>query len=87
METTMSQETELYKNLLKENEAAHYLAVEVATLRRWRWAGKGPRFLKIEGAVRYDPVDLMEFVAASRRHSTADLGTNADAATVSKGVA
>ena len=48
------------------------LSVEVATLRRWRWAGKGPRFLKICGAVRYDPTDLANFISAARRCSTAD---------------
>jgi predicted site-specific integrase-resolvase len=58
--------------LLTETEAAHQLALNVKTLRRWRWAGKGPRFLKIGGAVRYDPNDLDEYVAASRRSSTSD---------------
>ena len=62
------------QKLLKEHEAAERLSLEVATLRRWRWAGKGPRFLKIEGAVRYDPNDISEFVEASRRRSTSDTG-------------
>ena len=60
--------------LLKENEAAEHLALEIATLRRWRWAGKGPRFLKIGGAVRYDVADLELFINASRRVSTSDPG-------------
>jgi predicted site-specific integrase-resolvase len=68
----MSETSYSHSKLLKENEAAKYLSVEVATLRRWRWAGKGPRFLKIEGAVRYDPSDLTEFITASRRRSTSD---------------
>jgi predicted site-specific integrase-resolvase len=44
--------------LLTERQAADLLNVKVATLRRWRWAGKGPAFLKVGGAVRYDPAEL-----------------------------
>lgn len=58
------------QKLLKEHEAAERLSIEVATLRRWRWAGKGPRFLKIGGAVRYETADLDTFIEASRRCST-----------------
>jgi predicted site-specific integrase-resolvase len=60
--------------LLKEKEAAQRLCLEVATLRRWRWAGKGPCFLKICGAVRYEQADLDAFIEAARRNSTSDLG-------------
>jgi hypothetical protein len=59
--------------LLKELEAAERLSIEVSTLRRWRWSGKGPRFLKIGGAVRYELADLCAFIEASRRSSTSDL--------------
>ena len=62
------------EGLLNEHEAAKYLAVKVATPRRWRWAGKGPRFIKIGGAVRYDIADLDEFIQNGRRSSTSDLG-------------
>ena len=34
-------------HLLTETEAARSLGLKVATLRRWRWAGKKPNFLKI----------------------------------------
>ncbi len=61
--------------LLTETEAAALLGLKVATLRRWRWAGKGPRFLKIGGAVRYDPADLEAFMRDARRTSTSDDGT------------
>ncbi len=60
--------------LLRETEAAPILSVEVATLRRWRWAGKGPSFHKIGAAVRYDPADLDAFIAAAKRTSTSDRG-------------
>ena len=64
-------------SLLDEKEVAKTLNVKVATLRRWRWAGKGPRFLKIGGAVRYDPADVQAFIEAGRRCSTSDDGTAA----------
>ena len=73
----MSNQVQLQPRLLKEGETARLLTVEVATLRRWRWAGKGPRFIKIGGAVRYDPTDLTAFIEAGRRTSTSDPGPEA----------
>ena len=63
--------------LLNEHEAAEALGMKVATLRRWRWAGKPPRFLKIGGSVRYDPDELKSFIEAARRTSTTDTGESA----------
>ncbi len=62
------------RRLLKEDEAAQILSLEVATLRRWRWSGRGPLFLKLGGAVRYDLADLDAFIEFSRRESTSDPG-------------
>ncbi len=56
--------------LLNETQAAEMLTVKVATLRRWRWAGKEPKFLKLGGAVRYDAAVLVAFIEASRRSNT-----------------
>ena len=63
--------------LMTETEAARLLGLKVATLRRWRWGGKGPRFLKLGAAVRYDPADLTAFIEAGRRTSTTDPGPEA----------
>jgi hypothetical protein len=52
--------------LLKEAEASEFLRVEIATLRRWRFAKRGPRFVKIGSAVRYDIADLVNFIDAGR---------------------
>ena len=60
--------------LLNEHEVAALLNVKVATLRRWRWAGKPPRFLKIGFSVRYEPDELAKFITAARRTSTTDCG-------------
>ena len=37
---------------LSEREAATVLGVSVFTLRKWRWQGKGPRYVKFAGADR-----------------------------------
>lgn len=61
--------------LVNEHEAARLLGLSVKTLRRWRWAGRGPRFLKLGAAVRYDPADLAAYIEAGRRTSTTTTGT------------
>ena len=65
--------------LLTEHEVAARLALRVATLRRWRWAGVGLPFIKIGSCVRYDPRDVDAFVETSRRQSTTDPGPKAGA--------
>lgn len=62
------------QNLLTETDAAARLGVRPATLRRWRWAGRGPIHVKLPGsaAVRYAPADLDDYAAAGRRTSTTD---------------
>jgi hypothetical protein len=61
-------------SLLKEAESASLLNIEVATLRRWRWAKRGPRWIRLgSAAVRYDPRDLAAFVETGRRQGTAML--------------
>lgn len=60
--------------LLREREAAEILTLKVTTLRRWRWSGRGPRYLKLGGAVRYQLADIEAFKEASQRASTSDPG-------------
>ncbi len=60
--------------LLHEAEVAEILSVKVSTLRRWRWSGEGPRFLKLGGAVRYDTQQLKDYLAKQVRSSTSDPG-------------
>ena len=60
--------------LLNEHEAAAYLGLSVATLRRWRWAGRPPVFIKIGNAVRYDPKVIAALIEAGRRTSTSGPG-------------
>lgn len=64
-------------SLVNEHEAAALLRLAVATLRRWRWSGDGPRFAKIGRAVRYDPRELRGYVERRTRSSTSDDGNTA----------
>ena len=65
---------EIPRQLLDEQKVADRLGLSVKTLRRWRWAGHPPEFIKIGRAVRYDPEVIEALIAAGRRVSTSDPG-------------
>lgn len=44
--------------LLKEHDVARFYGVSIATVRRWRLLRQGPRYLKLNAAVRYLPEDI-----------------------------
>lgn len=53
--------------LLSVTEAAAVLGLSPQTLNRWRCerAGKGPRWLKLGGAIRYREADLVAYIERS----------------------
>jgi len=51
--------------LLRPNEAARALGLHPQTLANFRHVGKGPEYVRIGGAVRYDSDALREYVAAN----------------------
>lgn len=52
---------------LTEEHAAKYLGVAPGTLKNWRSAGQGPRYIKIHHRlIRYDLVDLDRFIEANK---------------------
>ena len=53
--------------LRNEHQAADVLGLSVKTLRRWRWARRGPPWRKIGSAVRYADADLAAFIEAAKR--------------------
>ena len=57
-------------SLINEHEASKRLGIRPSTLRRWRWSGTGPDFLKIGGAVRYTEAGIDAFLNAAVRIST-----------------
>ncbi len=56
-----------YVGLLTKQEAAKELGIPVRTLDNWRWTGKGPAFVSLPKAVRYDLAELRRFIAAHTR--------------------
>lgn len=60
--------------LLTERDASKLLCLSVRTLQKWRLCGRGPRFLKLGHAVRYDRAELERFLADAQRASTSDSG-------------
>ncbi len=73
----MTTSIDFQTKLLTETQVAGMLNLQVATLRRWRWMGQGPRFIKIGAAVRYDPQELKAYLAKQVRSSTSDPGAGA----------
>lgn len=62
------------KSLLTPDQTAEHLCVSEMTLRKWRWEGKGPRFVKMGRKVLYRQTDLNEYVERQLRNSTSDTG-------------
>lgn len=50
------------KVLLNEKQAAEMLGFKVQTLRKWRWAGEPPRYMKVGVKIFYDQADLQEYL-------------------------
>lgn len=51
-------------------EAARILGLAPKTLERWRWRGVGPRYRKLNGAVRYSIAELDAWADSCSRDST-----------------
>jgi hypothetical protein len=58
--------------LLTQREAALALRLSERTLERWRVAGIGPRFVRLNHAIRYRQQDLDAHVAARVVGSTSE---------------
>jgi predicted site-specific integrase-resolvase len=57
---------------LSQKELAQRWSMSHRSLERWRWEGKGPRFLKIGGRAIYRLEDVEAYEAEQLRTSTAD---------------
>lgn len=53
--------------LLTSKAVAEMLAVPEGTLRYWRKIGVGPGWVKLEGSIRYDLADVVEYIERGRR--------------------
>jgi hypothetical protein len=48
--------------LLDEHDIERMRLAKLGTIRKWRQEGRGPRFIKVEGAVRYRLNDVREYL-------------------------
>jgi len=58
--------------LLTEEQVAEQLSITTNTLRKWRWLGKGPAFIKMGAAVRYEADTLATFIKSNVKASTSE---------------
>ncbi|MFL6353347.1 MAG: helix-turn-helix transcriptional regulator [Bryobacteraceae bacterium] len=52
------------KLLLNESEVAEMLSVPVGSIRRWRFAKTGPKYIKLGNCVRWRPEDVGAYIAS-----------------------
>lgn len=64
----------LPKILLNEHGASEMVGFAVSTLRKRRWQGLPPRYLKVGSKVFYDREELQSFLEDCVRSSTRDEG-------------
>jgi predicted DNA-binding transcriptional regulator AlpA len=58
-------------DLIDEVTLAVRLGVSRSTLQSWRYAGRGPRFIKLGRLVRYRNADIDSYLAAQTRGKVA----------------
>jgi helix-turn-helix protein len=57
---------------LNQAELAERLGVSVRTVEGWRYRGKGPDYLRLEGRVAYRLVDVERFEAERLQHCSGE---------------
>lgn len=64
--------TPYFSQLLTTQAAARLVGLSPRTLETFRVRGGGPAFVKLGGAVRYEPKALQDWIDANRAASTSD---------------
>ncbi len=50
------------KELLTPKEVSAITKIKTTTLGSWRWSGKGPKYCKVGGSVRYPKSQLEQWI-------------------------
>lgn len=58
--------------LMNQQQLAEYIGKSTAWCERARWAGEGPRFIKLGRHVRYRADDVLAWIEESARTSTSE---------------
>tara|TARA_R110000868_G_scaffold104453_4_gene287609 strand:- start:13769 stop:13975 length:207 start_codon:yes stop_codon:yes gene_type:complete len=59
---------------INEHSLSELIGIKAPTLRKWRWEGKGPKFVKFGCRVMYNMKDVETYIAEQTRRSTVDVG-------------
>jgi predicted DNA-binding transcriptional regulator AlpA len=62
------------RTLLNEHQASQATGFKVSTLRKRRWQGLAPRFMKVGSKVFYDLDDIQAYLKSCVRESTSQKG-------------
>ena len=54
------------RQLIRAHEVANWICVTEHTLAKWRAAGVGPRFVRVERRIAYDPVDVESWLESKK---------------------
>lgn len=57
-------------DLMTPSEAAAVLRLPEATLRQWRYLGRGPAYMKVGKHIRYRQADLTKWIDTQRIEPT-----------------
>jgi len=60
------------QKFLTQDEVANMLGLASCTLRKWRWEGKGPKYLKLGSRVLYRESDILDYTNANIKGSTSE---------------
>lgn len=60
-------------SLLPAKAVADSLCVTKGTLAKWRLTGRGPRFIRVNRRIAYDPADITAWLDARRVTSTSEV--------------
>ena len=64
----------MVERLMSTAEVAEVLRVRPESIRRMRWDGSGPRYIRRGKRALYDPADVREWLEGQKRASTSDPG-------------
>ena len=57
------------KPLLMDTDVAVLTGASISSVRKWRLQGRGPRFLRLGGAIRYRESDVLDYVTSGKLYS------------------
>lgn len=73
-QTAIKETTVSLPRLMNQRDFANYVGKSTAWCERARWAGQGPKFIKLGRHIRYRAEDVEAWINGNVRTSTTDSG-------------